>query len=202
MKSQHQPYLDNFIFYLVNNKGKNILTDTRRIASYLDPLGDQNKYQVNLHWNDFGSIILSSVRSDNLVLHINSCPTYLVKPKLLETFYFLRRPNLSFLRMEYQGLEPTGVNDYEKNNVPRSENCVFYQGKFHPSSCWETGQTEEGYLLGLEAELQVRELKDGAFMIVPKGNLLNTSDFNAHRNDIVNFGRNSLVLQELIKRFA
>ncbi|MBI2152060.1 hypothetical protein HYU21_05005 [Candidatus Woesearchaeota archaeon] len=202
MNQNTKPYLDNFVAYLEANKDKQNLVNTAKMAKFLDPLSDQKNYMINFHWNPTGWFTLLGVHSEDSTLHLNFSATYLVKPTLLETFYFLRRPDLSFLRMEYKGLEPTGINDYENGERPEREEYVECLGNLYSRSCWDEGRTEDGRTIGLEAELQVRELKDGTFMIIPKGNLLNTSDFDAHRNDIAASGRNSSVLQELIRRFG
>ncbi|MBI2152059.1 hypothetical protein HYU21_05000 [Candidatus Woesearchaeota archaeon] len=198
--------LDNFIVFMQQNKEKLNTTNAAEMAHILYDLRYKDKYNLGFYDNLFSSRTLNFIHSESGVLHLNfeiNCfnKTYIVKPQLLETYYFSRRPELSFLRMEYKDLEPSGVYDYRRN-IPPSEEYIKYQGDNLPLYRLNNGSNPKECTFAGGAQIIVRELRDGTFLIIPAGNPLNTIRLENVRNNITLFGKYSDLLQRLQEEYG
>ncbi|MBI2147769.1 hypothetical protein HYU19_04830 [Candidatus Woesearchaeota archaeon] len=208
--------LDNFVEIAERRRGLRT-TNVLEMASVLDQLGERHRehgkprHQVNVHWEDIGWHTLRGAQARGNVLSLDFGADYLVRPLVLSAHYFPKRPEWSFFHMGYNGLPPSGVYDYReedegdasKRGTPRRvEEYVDDNGRLLPRWCWDEERTPDDQTLSSSARLVVRELAAGNFMIVPKGNPLNSVQFDRYRNDIAKRGDASPVLKEMQKEFG
>lgn len=144
-------------------------------------------------------------RLEGDILKIDFGCDNLIKPTLLETFYFNKEPDFNFMRLGYKGLEPTGL--YEDNPERRQEEYVVEHGGLLPRSYWDqdiSGYGEDGdeVRLSKEARLEAREVKDGHFLIVSKGSILNSIQYEDTKSDLAQKGRNSGCYREIKRKYG
>jgi len=202
-------FVDAFNDYLelIAKGGKYIRTsDLRGIEMILSEFGNTEKYQVNFHWEDVGWMTFGGceLKEDVLELKWDKGWTHLIRPLFLEVYYFSQEPDVSFMRLGYSGLEPTGLYPIESLKGLRGEEYVRDGREVFPRECLESGVT--GYdeagdeiLLSEEAEVETRAIIEGHFLIVSKGSILNDGRFDRFRQDLTKKGKESRYYGELLE---
>ena len=200
---QNEKYVNVFNEYL-KQQGTSVTDNPVGIEKILNEFNDTNKYQVNFHWSKGGWMTFENCKLNKETLEINfDSFKNLVKPIALETFYFPNDPDFSFMRLSYQGLEPSGVNENYEFLIEEigHEEYVRVGEKNYPrdvldrvSIDYDNYLENENYgkkFLPDNTEAILRELRDGQFMIVSKGSVLNSSKFEGYMKDIAKKGIDS-----------
>ena len=197
--------LKNFNEYL-RKQGTAVTDNPVGIEKILNEFSDTKRYQINFHWDSMGFMLFQgcSLSNDSSsyfkgnTIEIDFGSFYsLIKPTMLETFYIQEQPDFSFMRLGYQGLAPTGLNEdhemlkkefgYEayKKNSRGIISLEEHEQRFYD---YDNGYREN---LPEEAITIHRELRGGNFMIVSKGSVLNASKYDVEMRDIAKNGINS-----------
>ena len=176
------------------------------IERILSKFADRERYRVNFHWgNSFIEFYGCSLNGDTLEIMSGGGPK-VVKPTLLETFYFGNKQNLSFMRLGYEGLEPSSVDDDDitEEELPALDlqEYVRIGKKLHPRSVLDQGfldYDDSGREIPLpeDKELVVRFLTPGHFMITSYGSFVNSSRLNQMRISLEEKGRDSDYYQQM-----
>ena len=108
-----------------------------------------NKYQVNFlfeddaDWGTFGGCKLNE---SNLELNLGGI-ICVVRPKSFETVYVHKKPDLSFMRLKYKGLSPSGIYTPKELGEDQHEDVLEIGKEFYHIMHWEEksmGEDENG----------------------------------------------------------
>ncbi len=130
----------------------------------------------------------------------------MLRPTFLETFYFSRKRDLSFMRLAYKGMKQSGVN----SDIPLEElldlgleehariGKKLYHREIFNQGFLDYDEHGEEIPIPQNAELIVRLLVDGHAIIVSKGSSINQNKAHNIREDLEKNGRRSRYYSEML----
>ncbi len=202
-------YVDAFNAYLKKQApaGYSTTDNPVGIERILQEFADTEKYQVNFHWDEYKFLMFERCTlGPERIMTLDMNGSYLLRPVLLETCYFPKQEDCSFMRLAYQGLKPSGV--YSKEDYPRHRDEIGFEeyaragGRNYDHSILEQGFLEHDEYgdeipLPNDATSVVRFLRDGHFLIVSKGSVFNANHMNKSRYDLQERGREAVAYEEI-----
>jgi hypothetical protein len=209
-------YVDVFNQYLKRLAPEGFAEFKEGIEDKLKKFTD-SKYQVNFHWNN-GNIMFKNCKSTSdqqkefnqrefyqsefnrkmLEVESDGGSFYQFKPKKLEVFSFdSPREDFSFMRLGYQGLQLTGLNE---EFPPNYELLARINNQLYSSEIFDLGFIEtEHDKIPLPDNIQrvERILRNGNLIIVSKGSALNDSQLNDIRLILQQKGKKARIYKKL-----
>lgn len=176
---------------------------TTNIEEIVELFGQLSRkpYHVNMHW-PMGWHQLKGCDLNGDIMELNFGAIYEMRPRRLDSFYFRKDPDLSFMIFEKSGLKPTGIYDNLEGVEHEEYVLEYHQGKklLLPRESWDINAYEhEGRLISLskKAELRLRELESGYLLIASIGSKLNDIGFEQYKKQLALEGPSSTLIQRL-----
>jgi DUF971 family protein len=192
---ENAQFVDAYNDYIAHlaPQGHMITYDLAEMVDILSPFSDTNTFQVNAHWEQHLHMMVEGAKANGDILELNMSGPYLVKPVFLEAHHFDNNPDYDFMRMGFQGLHESGMNDSKRLFEIGFEEYLDIDGDLY-----DRGALDQGFLgydeVGDEIPIPpnmkhiTRFVRDDFFTIVSKGGVLNDSQAEYEKTDVGRFG--------------